>query len=123
LFPQDARDGRGDSLGNDWSFMLENKQLYRLMNGMDGVLVDRVRVTAFGEHSFEAATRVVRAWFTTARGDDSGAEVIFEDLWAVQHGMAALHLDRSVPFDIGRAKDCVAKLLVGTEEQTRRALK
>ena len=25
-----------------WSFMLENKHLYRLMNGMDGVPLDRV---------------------------------------------------------------------------------
>ena len=43
-----------------WSFMLENKQLYRLMNGMDGVPIDRERVTAIAEHNFETATTTVR---------------------------------------------------------------
>jgi AcrR family transcriptional regulator len=104
-----------------WSFMLENKQLYRLMNGMDGVLIDRDRVTAVAQRSFEVATAIVQAWLITACGDDSGAARFFEDLWAVLHGMATLHLDRSAPFDVTRAKDCVAKLLRGTKEQARRA--
>jgi AcrR family transcriptional regulator len=104
-----------------WSFMLENTQLYRLMNGMDGVLINRDRVTAAAQDRFEAAIAILRAWLTDAYGDASGAEVLFEDLWAVLHGMAVLHLDRSAPFDVRRAKDCVSKLLIGTKQQARRA--
>lgn len=106
-----------------WSFMVENTQLYRLMNGMDGVLIDRDRVTAAAQESFEAATAVLQAWLTAACGDASGAEVLFEDLWAVLHGMAVLQLDRSAPFDVLRAKDCVSKLLIGTKQQARRPRK
>jgi AcrR family transcriptional regulator len=105
-----------------WSFMLENQQLYRLMNGMDGVLIERDEVTAVAQRNFEAATRIVRAWLVTTHGDGSRAELVFEDLWAILHGMAALHLDRSAPFDVGRAKDCVARLLIGTGEQGRRII-
>jgi AcrR family transcriptional regulator len=96
-----------------WSFMLENEQVYRLMNGMDGVAIDRESVTAVAQRSFEAATAIVQAWLTTACGSDSGAELLFEDLWAVLHGMAALYLDRSVPFDQSRARACVERLLTG----------
>ena len=106
-----------------WSFMVENTQLYRLMNGMDGVLIYRDRVTAAAQESFEAATAVLQAWLTAACGDASGAEVLFEDLWAVLHGMAVLQLDRSAPFDVLRAKDCVSKLLIGTKQQARRPRK
>ena len=102
-----------------WSFMLENTQLYRLMNGMDGVTIDRDRVTGLAQHSFEAATAVARSWLITECQSDSGAELLFEDLWAVLHGMAALHLDRAVPFDIQRAQDCISKILIGTKEQAR----
>lgn len=44
-----------------WSFMLENKQLYRPMNGMDGAGIDNDRVTAVAQRSFEAATAIVQA--------------------------------------------------------------
>ena len=98
-----------------WSFMLGNKQLYQLMNGMEGVVIDRDRVTAAAQRSFECATAIVRKWLITECKTDSGAELLFEDLWAILHGMAALHLDRSVPFEIDRAKDCISKLLIGTK--------
>jgi AcrR family transcriptional regulator len=101
-----------------WSFMLENRQLYRLMNGMDGVPLDREKVTAIAEQNFETATSIVRAWLISSRRDASGAELLFNDLWAVLHGMAALYLDRSAPFDFARAQDCVGRLLIGTKDQT-----
>jgi AcrR family transcriptional regulator len=63
-----------------WSFMLKNKQIYRLMNGM----------------------------------------ALIDELWAVLHGMAALSLDRAVPFDLERAQDCVGKLLLGTRMRMQR---
>jgi AcrR family transcriptional regulator len=96
-----------------WTFMLENEQVYRLTNGMDGVAIDRDRVTAVAQRRFEAATAIVQAWLTTACGSDSGAALLFEDLWAVLHGMAALYLDRSAPFDLSRARGCVERLLIG----------
>jgi AcrR family transcriptional regulator len=102
-----------------WSFMLKNKQLYRLMNGMDGVPIDRDKITAIAEHTFETATSIVQAWLLSSCGDASGAELLFSDLWAVLHGMAALYLDRSAPFDLARAQDCIARLLIGTKEQAR----
>jgi hypothetical protein len=46
-------------------------------------------------------------------------QVLMDELWAVLHGMAALYLDRSAAFDPGRARDCVAKLLLGTRAQDR----
>jgi len=100
-----------------WSFMLENKQLYRLMNGMDGVPIDREKVTTIAEHNFETATAIVQAWLSSSCGDPSGAELLFNDLWAVLHGMAALYLERSAPFDLARAQNCVGRLLTGTKEQ------
>ena len=106
-----------------WSFLLKNKQLYRLMNGMDGVPIDRKKVTDIAEHTFEAASSTVRQWLISSGGDASGAELLFNDLWAVLHGMAALYLDRSAPFDLARAQDCVRRLLIGTKEQARRVLK
>src|SRR5215469_4837200 len=75
-----------------WSFMLENKQLYRLMNGMDGAVIERERVTALAQRTFEPATAIVQAWLLNACGRESGAELLFEDLWAILHGMATLHL-------------------------------
>jgi len=118
--PADPYAGLLSMVERYWSFMLKNTQLYRLMNGMDGVLIDRDKVTAVAQRRFEAATAIVQTWLITACGFDSGAGLLFDDLWALLHGMAVLHLDRSVPFDIGRAKDCVSKLLVGTKEQARR---
>ena len=106
-----------------WSFMLENKQLYRLMNGMDGAVIERERVTVLAQRTFEPATAIVQAWLLSACGRESGAELLFEDLWAILHGMAILHLDRSVPFDVSRAKDCVSKLLIGTKQESRRTRK
>ena len=72
---------------------------------------------------FEPATAIVQAWLLAACRRKSGAELLFEDLWVILHGMATLHLDRSVPFDAGRAKDCVSKLLIGIEQQEQRTHK
>ena len=99
--------------------MLENKQLYRLMNGMDGVPIDREKVTTVAEHNFETATAIVQAWLISSRGDPSGVELLFNDLWALLHGMAARYLDRSAPFNLASAQDCVGRLLIGTNETGR----
>jgi AcrR family transcriptional regulator len=102
-----------------WSFMLRNKQIYRLMNGMDGVPIDRKKVGSIAQGSFEAAKAVVRAWLIRENGEGDAVDVLIDELWAVLHGMAALYLDRSAAFDLGRARDCVAKLLLGTRVQVQ----
>jgi hypothetical protein len=89
------------------------------MNGMDGVPIDREKVTTIAERNFETATSIIQAWLISSGGDASGAELLFNDLWAILHGMAALYLDRSAPFDLARSQDCVARLLIGTKEQAR----
>src|SRR5215472_11638140 len=94
--PADPYDALLSFVARYWSFMRENEQVYRLMNGMDG-----------------AAIAIMQTWLTTACGSDSGAAPLFDELWAVLHGMAALYLDRSVPFDSSRAQACVERWLMG----------
>jgi hypothetical protein len=48
-----------------------------------------------------------------------GVDILLDELWAALHGMAALYLDRSAAFDLGRAQDCVARLLMGTCVQAK----
>ena len=103
-----------------WSFMLRNKQIYRLMNGMNGVPIDRKKVGSIAQRSFEASKAVLRDWLIGGNGQANGTDLLMDELWAVLHGMAALYLDRSVAFDVGRAKDCVAKLLLGTRVLVQR---
>jgi AcrR family transcriptional regulator len=103
-----------------WSFMLKNKQTYRLMNGMDGVPINREELGSIAQRSFEAAKAVIRDWLTGENGQANGTDLLMDELWAALHGMAALYLDRSAPFDLKRAQDCVAKLLLGTREQVLR---
>jgi AcrR family transcriptional regulator len=103
-----------------WSFMLRNKQIYQLMNGMDGVPIDRKKVGGIALGSFEATKAVVRAWLIEENAEADRVDVLMDELWAVLHGMAALYLDRSAAFDLGRAQNCVAKLLLGTRVQRLR---
>jgi AcrR family transcriptional regulator len=103
-----------------WSFMLKNKQIYRLMNGMDGMPINREEVGRIAQRSFEAAKAVIRAWLIEGNGETNETDLLIDELWAVLHGMAALYLDRSAPFDLKRAQDCVAKLLLGARRQGQR---
>jgi hypothetical protein len=83
------------------------------MNGMDGVPIDREEIGSIGQRSFEAAKAVIRAWLIEGNGEAYGTDVLMDELWAVLHGMAALHLDRSAAFDLKRAQDGVAKTFWG----------
>jgi AcrR family transcriptional regulator len=103
-----------------WSFMLKNKQVYRLMNGMDGMPIDREKVGSIAQRSFEAAKAVIRTWLIEGNDEANGADLLMDELWAVLHGMAALYLDRSSPFDLKRAQDCVGKLLLGNRVKMQR---
>lgn len=97
-----------------WSFMLEQPQIYRLMNGMDGVTIDREKVGSIARGSFGAAKEVLQAWFVAEGALTADADVMLDELWAVLHGMATLYLDRSAAFDLERAQHCVLTLLMGT---------
>ena len=103
-----------------WSFMVKNKQIYRLMNGMDGVSIDRKKVGSIARGSFEAIKAVIQAWLIEENADAAMVDVLMNEIWAALHGMAALYLDRSAAFDLGRAQDCVAKLLLGASVQAQR---
>ncbi len=59
-----------------WSFMLENKQIYRLMNGMDGVPIDREKVNGIAQCSFDTAKAVVRACLVAECGETAGADLL-----------------------------------------------
>jgi AcrR family transcriptional regulator len=72
-----------------WSFMLKNKQIYRLMNGMEGVPIDREEVGSIAQRSFEAAKAVIRAWLIEENAEADGADVLMDERWAVLHGMVA----------------------------------
>lgn len=97
-----------------WSFMLEQPQIYRLMNGMDGVTIDREKVGNIARGSFGAAKAAIQAWFVAEGALTVDVDAMLDDLWAVLHGMATLYLDRSAAFDLVRAQRCVVTLLIGT---------
>jgi AcrR family transcriptional regulator len=97
-----------------WSFMLEQPQLYRLMNGMDGVMIDREKVGSTARGSFGADKDVLQAWFVAEGAFAADVDAMLDELWAVLHGMATLYLDRSAAFDLERAQHCVLTLLIGT---------
>jgi len=94
--------------------MLEQPQIYRLMNGMDGVTIDRDKVGSIARASFGAAKAALQACFVVEGASPLDADALLDDLWAVLHGMATLCLDRSAAFDLERAQQCVVTLLIGT---------
>lgn len=104
-----------------WTFMLKNTSMYRLMNGMDGVPIDRKRLGRIAQRSFETVKTGIQTWLIDENAEAGDVDAVVDELWAVLHGMAALYLDRFAPFDLGRAQHCVAKLLIGirVEAQNR----
>jgi AcrR family transcriptional regulator len=99
-----------------WTFVLEHKQLYRLMNGMDGVPIDN---KAIGK-SAESLCRIVADAVLPLLGDKLGdeahqaeARMLADELWALLHGMASLYLDRSAPFDLARVTNAATRLVHG----------
>ena len=96
-----------------WLFMLENRQLYRLMNGMDGVPIDREAVTAVAERIFVVPAKIVERWFVSHDAAATGIGTNVNEIWALLHGMATLYLDRSIPFTLQQAQQSVLCLLRG----------
>jgi AcrR family transcriptional regulator len=95
-----------------WMFMLEHRQLYRLMNGMDGVPIDRRVVSKSAQPLCTLIADVVRPLMGD-RATQADAQMLADELWALLHGMASLYLDRSVPFDLTRVSNATMKLVQG----------
>jgi len=89
-----------------WNFMLEHTQLYRLMNGMDGVPIDNDAVSSSAQSLCKQIADVVRPYVTEAE-----SQALADELWALLHGMAILYLDRSAPFDQAKATHAAMKLI------------
>ena len=101
-----------------WTFMLEHTQLYRLMNGMDGVPIDKDVVS-------RSALSLCRAIGTSVRplagknATEADGQELADELWALLHGMAALYLDRFAPFDMARVTNAAMRLISGAWMRSR----
>ena len=95
-----------------WTFMLEHPQLYRLMNGMDGVPIEREAVNRSAQSLCTVIGAVVRP-LAGKNSTDADAQTLADELWALLHGMATLYLDRSAPFDIERVTNAALRLITG----------
>jgi AcrR family transcriptional regulator len=98
-----------------WTFMLKNTQIYRLINGMDGVSIDREMVNRRAQGIYRVTAVVVQEWLDKENAGTTTVDGLVDELWALLHGMASLQMDRSAPFDLQRAQESTLKLLVGTK--------
>ena len=98
-----------------WTFLLERKQLYRLMNGMDGVPIDREVVSKAAEELCGVVANAVLPLLGDKTAQEE-ARMLADELWALLHGMASLYLDRSVPFDLRRVTDAAMRLIRGAQK-------
>jgi AcrR family transcriptional regulator len=95
-----------------WTFMLEQPQLYRLMNAMDGVPIDKTVVAASAQPLCKVVAAAVRPWLGEKAGE-AESEILADELWALLHGMSALYLDRAAPFDLARVSRAAERLIHG----------
>jgi AcrR family transcriptional regulator len=101
-----------------WTFMLEHTQLYRLMNGMEGVPIDK---DAVGQ-SAQSLCRMIGVTVQPLVGERStlaDGQTLADELWALLHGMAALYLDRSAPFDLARVTKAALRMIGGARLNVR----
>ena len=99
-----------------WTFLLEHKQLYRLMNGMDGVPIDR-EVLAEAAEGLCGITAGAVLPLMGEKATQEEARMLADELWALLHGMASLYLDRSAPFDLRRVTDAAMRLIRGAQRR------
>jgi len=110
--PIDPRDAVAMMVERYWAFMLENTQLYRLVNGMDGVPIDKATVG----RSAQSLCKMVAEAVLPLLGEDAreaDRQILADELWALLHGMSALYMDRVAPFDLARATNAVMTLIEG----------
>lgn len=110
--PKESQKAAAAMMERYWTFVIENTQLYRLMNGMDGALIDSEEIN----QSAQAMCAFLAGALLPLLGNnatEAEAVVLTEELWALLHGMAALHLDRSIPFDSERVVRAGLRLIAG----------
>lgn len=96
-----------------WNFMLEHTQLYRLINGMDGVPIDRDAIGRSAQHLCRMIAATVQPLI--GKGATSAdAQTLADELWALLHGMAVLYLDRAAPFDLARVANAAIRMIEGS---------
>ena len=99
-----------------WNFMLEHTQLYRLMNGMDGVPIDKDAVSRSAQNLCKAIADAVQPLAGEGATAADG-RILADELWALLHGMAALYLDRFAPFDLERVTNAVLRMVGGVGKE------
>ena len=100
-----------------WAFMLEHTQLYRLVNGMDGVPIDKALLGRSAQSLCKRVAEAARPLLGKNAGE-ADAQILADELWALLHGMSALYLDRVAPFDLTRVADAAMTLIDGTRMRT-----
>ena len=95
-----------------WAFMIENTQLYRLMNGMDGALINHEEIAQAAQPFCMFLAGVVQP-LLGKDATEAEATLLTYELWALLHGMAALYLDRSISFDVERVVGAGLRLIAG----------
>lgn len=114
--PQPSRAAAVAMMERYWGFVLENTQLYRLMNGMDGPLIDNEEVGRAAQSFCKFLAGAVQP-LMGKDPTEAEAMVLTYELWALLHGMAALHLDRSVPFDVESVVGAGLRLIAGAPKR------
>jgi hypothetical protein len=75
--------------------MLDHPQLYRLVNGMDGVPIDKTIL----DQSAQSLCKVVAAAVRPLLGENAGegdGQILADELWVLLHGMSALYIEREL---------------------------
>ena len=96
-----------------WNYMLENSQIYRLMNGMDGVPVDGSALGAAAKGVCGVTGEAIEQWLVAQKAKAPSVDELTDAVWALLHGMASLFLARAASFDTTQARRAVLQLLLG----------
>jgi AcrR family transcriptional regulator len=110
--PSDREAAAVNMVERYWTFMLEHTQLYRLVNGMDGVPIDKTVVSRSAQSLCKVVAEAVRPLLGDFAGEADG-QILADELWALLHGMSALYMDRFAPFDLERVTNAVMTLIEG----------
>ena len=115
--PSDRQSAVVSMVERYWAFMLENTRLYRLVNGMDGVPINKTVLGRSAQSLCKMVANAVRPLLGEDTGEADG-QILADELWALLHGMSALYMDRVAPFDLERVINAVMTLIQGA--RTRR---
>jgi AcrR family transcriptional regulator len=87
--PSDRRAAVLSMVERYWTFMLEHTQLYRVMNGMDGVPIDKTVVSVAARSLCKLVAEAARPLLGGNARQGEG-QTLVDELWALLHGMSAL---------------------------------